>query len=73
MKEVKIRHCRVNDNWIVMVNGIPKTATNVIIEVPTYTTKDKIWDKILGTTVEYVHMSCESNEVQYKGDIIIIK
>lgn len=56
-----------------MINGIPKTFTNVIVEVPVHTTVDRIWIKHLQASVEYPHMSCESGDIQYKGDVIIIK
>ncbi len=75
--DIKVRwNTLCDDNrsfWRVLINGEERIASNVILEIPTYTTKDRVWDTKRQDWVEKHHISCVAKEVIWKGDIVIIK
>ena len=77
MIDVKVRYNTLcNDNhlyWRIIVDGIEKVASNIIFEIPTYTTKDTVFDALRNKEVEKHHLSCTANEVIWKGDVVIVK
>ena len=77
MIDVKVRYnTNCDDNhsyWRVLVEGVEQIASNVIVEIPTYTTKDIVFDPKSGAVVTKHHISCKANEVIWKGDVVIIK
>ena len=74
---VKIRYNTLCDDdhlhWRILVDGIEKLAYSIIIEVPTYTTRDDVWDPNRKEMVNKHHITCEANEVVWKGDVVIIR
>lgn len=59
--------------WRILIDGVEWTASNVIIEIPTYTTKDLVFDPKRNLNVEKHHISCQANEVIWRGDVVIVK
>lgn len=77
MIDVKIRYNTLcEDNhlyWRVLIDGVEYTCSNVIAEIPLCTTRDIVYDPNRKEKVDKHHMSCEANEVIWKGDVVIIK
>jgi hypothetical protein len=77
MIEVKIRYNTVCDDnhlfWRVIIDGKEYIASNVIIEIPTHTTRDLVWDNTRNTMVDKHHITALANEIVWKGDVVIIK
>jgi hypothetical protein len=77
MVDVKVRwNTQCKDDylyWRVLIDGKEYICSNVIIEVPTYTTRDEVWDSLRDQEVVKHHISCKANEVVWKGDIVIVK
>lgn len=77
MKTVKIRYnTLVNDDlhyWRVIIDGEEHLASDVIINVPTYTTKDIVFDKFRGEEVTKHHITCDVNEITWVGSIVNLK
>lgn len=77
MIDVKIRYNTLCDDnhsfWRILIDGEEFTVSNIIAEVPLHTTRDKVFDPIRNQIVDKHHMSCQANEVVWKGDVIIIK
>jgi hypothetical protein len=77
MIDVKIRYntlCDDNHNfWRVIIDGNESIASNIIVEIPTYTTRDIVWDSNRKENVDKHHLSCRANEVIWRGDVVIIK
>jgi len=77
MIDVKIRYNTLCDDnhlyWRVLVDGIEHVCSNIIAEIPLYTTRDIVWDPHRNQNVDKHHMSCKANEVIWKGDVVIIK
>jgi hypothetical protein len=48
MIDIKIRYntlCEDNHTfWRILINGEEKTASNIIVEIPTYTKRDDVYD-----------------------------
>jgi hypothetical protein len=76
MTDIKIRYnTNCTDNhlyWRVLINGVEHLASNVITNVPTYTTKDFVFDPTKNQMVDKHHLSCQANEIVWKGDVVII-
>lgn len=77
MIDVKVRwntQCDDNHNyWRILVDGKEHICSNVIIDVPVYTTRDIVWDTVRNQEVDKHHISCKANQVIWKGDVVIIK
>ena len=77
MIDVKIRYNTLCDDnhtfWRILIDGVEFTVSNIIAEIPLHTTRDKVFDPSRNQTVDKHHMSCQANEVVWKGDVIIIK
>ena len=77
MIDIKVRYnTKCDDNhmfWRILVDGFEYLASNVIFEIPTHTTKDIVYDPSIKAKVDKHHLSCEANEVVWKGDVAIIK
>ena len=77
MIDVKIRYNTLcEDNhlyWRVLIDGIEHTCSNIVVEIPLHTTRDIVWDPNRNQNVDKHHMSCQANEVVWKGDVVIIK
>ena len=77
MTEVKIRYntlCEDNHNfWRVVIGDMERICSNVIIDVPAYTTRDIVWDSKRKQDVDKHHITCLANEVIWKGDVLILK
>jgi hypothetical protein len=76
MIDIKIRYnTNCDDNhmfWRVLINGTEHTVSNVIINVPVYTTRDIVFDPSRNSMVDKHHLSCKATEVIWKGDVVII-
>jgi len=77
MKDVKVRYNTLCDDnhlyWRVLIDGIEYTASNVVFEIPSHTTRDIVWDSNRQADVDKHHLSCMASEVIWKGDLVIIK
>jgi hypothetical protein len=77
MIDVKVRwNTMCDDNhmfWRILIDGVEWKASNVIIEVPVYTTRDGVFDPKRNDMVDKHHISCQANEVIWKGDVVIVK
>lgn len=77
MKEVKIRwNTQCTDNhtfWRVIIDEEEFLCSNVIIDTPTWTTQDVVWDSIRKGEVLKHHITCKPNEIIRKGDVMILK
>ena len=77
MIDVKVRwntKCIDNHNfWRILVNGQEHICSSVIFEIPTHTTRDIVWDSVRNEQVDKHHISCQANEVIWKGDVAIIR
>lgn len=77
MIDVKVRwntQCKDNHNfWRILLDGVEHLCSNVIFEIPVYTTRDSVWDTIRRQEVDKHHISCTANEVIWKGDVVIVK
>jgi len=77
MIDVKIRwNTLCDDNhmfWRILIDGVERTASNVIVEIPVYTTRDMVFDPKRNDNVDKHHISCQANEVIWKGDVVIVK
>ncbi len=77
MIDIKVRwNTLCDDNhtfWRILIDGVEWTASSVIIDIPVHTTKDNVWDSKRNQTVEKHHISCQANEVIWKGDVVIVK
>lgn len=69
---IKLRYnTDCNDNrlyWRVLIDGVEHLAENVHILIPTFTTGDYLPDK--GVTKH--HISCESDNLVWDGDVLTI-
>lgn len=77
MTEVKIRYntlCEDNHNfWRVVIGDMERICSNVIIDVPSHTTRDIVWDSKRKQDVDKHHITCLANEVIWRGDVLILK
>lgn len=77
MIDVKVRwNTQCTDNhffWRVIIDGEEHICSNVIFQIPTYTTRDEVWDSIRGHKVHKHHVSCKATSITWKGDVIIIE
>jgi hypothetical protein len=77
MIDVKIRfntQCRDERSfWRILINGVEKICASVILECSSYTTLDEVWDPGRKEMVQKHHISCQAQEVLWKGNIVIIK
>ena len=77
MIDVKIRYntlCVDNHLFFrILINGVEHTCSNVLIEIPVYTTRDLVWDPNRGEQVDKHHFSCQANEVIWKGDVVVVR
>jgi hypothetical protein len=55
--------------WRVLINGVEYLAENVYIKIPVETTADFLADK--GVTKH--HISCESDLITWKDDVLTIQ
>jgi len=44
-----------------------------LFEIPTYTTRDTVYDSIRREKVDKHHISCQANEIIWKGDVVIVR
>jgi hypothetical protein len=77
MIDVKLRYNTLCDDnhlfWRILIDGVERVASNVIFEIPTYTTRDIVYDPSRDTSVDKHHLSCTANEVIWKGDVVIVR
>ena len=77
MIDVKVRYNTLCDDnhmfWRILINGEEHLASNIIFEIPPYTSGDIVYDPSRKESVDKHHISCEANEVIWKGDVVIIK
>ena len=77
MIDVKVRYNTLCDDnhlfWRVLIDKEERLASNVIFEIPPHTTRDIVYDPNRKESVDKHHISCEANEVIWKGDVVIIK
>lgn len=77
MIDVKIRYntlCDDNHKFFrILINGVEHICSNVIVEIPMWTTRDLVWDPNRNEMVDKHHFSCQANEVVWKGDVVIVK
>lgn len=77
MIDVKVRYntlCEDNHTyWRILINGEEFTCSNIVVEIPMYTTRDIVWDPNRNEMVDKHHFSCKANEVIWKDDFVIIK
>jgi hypothetical protein len=77
MIDVKIRwNTKCQDNhsyWRILIDKVEHICSDVIIEVPTYTTQDEVWDSLRDQEVIKHHISCKANEIIWKGSIVVVK
>jgi hypothetical protein len=77
MIDIKVRYnTNCVDNhmfWRILIDGIEYLVSNIIFEIPTHTTRDVVYDPSRESDVDRHHLSCTTNEVIWKGDIVIIK
>jgi hypothetical protein len=77
MIDVKIRYNTLCDDnhtfWRILINGEEKTASNIIVNTPVHTTRDIVWDPSRNGNVDKHHISCQANNVIWKGDVVIIE
>jgi hypothetical protein len=77
MTDVKIRYntlCKDNHSfWRILINGVERVCSNIVVEIPMHTTRDFVYDPNRGEMVDKHHFSCQANEVIWKGDVVIIK
>jgi hypothetical protein len=70
--KIKLRYnTECKDNrlyWRVLIDGVEHLAENVKINIPTSTTGDYLADK--GLTKH--HISCESDNLVWEGDVLTI-
>ena len=75
--EVKVRYntlCKDNHTfWRVLLDGQEFTCSNVIIDIPMWTTRDMVFDPNRNQMVDKHHFTCYANEVSWKGDVVVIK
>lgn len=76
MNLVQIRYnTNCTDNhmfWRVLIDGIQYICSNVIINVPVHSTRDDVFDPVINETVNKHHLTCHSNTITWKGDVIIL-
>ena len=77
MMDIKVRwNTKCEDNrkfWRILIDGIEYTCASVLFEIPTYTTRDTVYDPIRREKVDKHHISCQANEVIWKGDVVIVR
>jgi hypothetical protein len=77
MIDVKVRwntQCTDNRNyWRILIDGQEYVCSDVVFEIPVHTTKDLVWDSIRNRELEKHHVSCEANEIVWKGNVVIVK
>jgi hypothetical protein len=77
MIDVKVRYnTKCDDNhmfWRILIDGVESMASNVIFEIPVHTTRDFVYDPSRKETVDKHHLSCDANEVIWRGDVVIVK
>ena len=77
MIDIKVRYnTKCDDNhmfWRILVDGFEYLASNVIFEIPTHTTRDIVYDPSIKGKVDKHHLSCDANDVIWKGDVVIVK
>lgn len=75
--KVKIRYNTLVDDdkhyWRVIIDGEEHLASDVIINVPTYTTKDVVFDKIRNEEVIKHHITCDVKEITWVDSIVNLK
>ena len=59
--------------WRIIIDGEEKICSKVVFTIPTYTTRDIVWDSIRQQSLEKHHVSCQANEVLWNGDEVTIK
>lgn len=76
MIDIKIRYntnCTDNHTfWRVIINGKEHTASDIIVEIPTYTTMGVVYDPVRKEMVDKHHLSCKANNIKWKGQVAII-
>ena len=74
--KVKIRYNTLSDGksnrWRVLVNDEEHLADDIIMNVPSYTSEDVVWDSVRNDTVTKYHISCNAKEISWTGKIIVI-
>ena len=77
MIDVKARwNTQCTDNrafWRIIINGQEHICSNIIFEIPVRTTRDIVWDSLRNQEVEKHHVSCMANEINWNGDVVIVK
>jgi len=76
MIDIKVRwntQCKDDHNyWRIIIDGEEHICSGVIFKIPTYTTKDMVWDTIRQQTLEKHHISCQASEVIWNGDVVVV-
>jgi hypothetical protein len=74
--DIKIRYnTNCNDNtmyWRVIIDGVEHLASDVMINIPTQTTRDNVFDPQRNEVVNKHHISCKANSVIFKEGIVEI-
>jgi hypothetical protein len=77
MIDVKARwntQCTDNHNfWRIIVDGKEHICSNIIFLIPVHTTRDFVWDSVRNQEVDKHHVSCNANEVIWRGDVVIVR
>ena len=62
----------VNDLWRVIIDNVEYLTNAIAINVPSFTSKDEVFDLLRGETVIKYHISCKSNNVLITKELIKI-
>jgi hypothetical protein len=77
MIDVKLRYnTLVDDNhlyWRIIIDGVERTASDVVFEIPVRTTRDDVFDPARDAIVNKHHVSCTANEIIWEDDKCTIK
>jgi len=73
---IKIRYNTLSDGytdlWRVIVDNVEYLTNSIIINVPSFTSKDEVFDLLRGETVVKYHISCKSSNVLITKEVIKI-
>jgi hypothetical protein len=76
MSLVQIRYNTLCDDnhtfWRILIDGVEHTCSNIVINVPAYTTRDDVWDNGRQAMVNKHHLTCNPTTVTWKGDVVIL-
>ena len=74
MIDIKIRYnnnCTDNKYyWRLIIDGVEHLASDIIINVPTQTTRDNVFDPHKNQMVDKHHISCKANIVNWTNSLV---